>query len=510
MILVQIYLTPIDSHDMILEGDFKVKIFLFLSLLLSSDSWALDKSIVDFLKNNQNTVIYAPFENYSLDPLDSWGRESLSIAEFVLEPIFRLKDGLLYSNVLKRFFKDKNKVIFTVDKQATFVDGSPITPTDIEMVIKRNIYHSPGGSLNRIVGVEKWLKNKYPLEQGLEGIEIQDDRIILSFSDSDFEPFKWAQDFSFGIIPSKQIDKKTGKVIGKPLASGPYKIKNEAYPIVEFERRDGKKEVAIIGLDPNEWYKYAKYFNTRHFASVQQHHFFPENYNKFLSSGRIIAKKMPKSSVSFIRFEYKKPPFNIKIIRQYFADEARKTVRKSNREAEVSMFLKGVAGWMPHGELKKTVGTFSDANKKRILNTLSKHTLRILKKGRACHYYVEETAKRLGIKIEETTDEKEVHLRCFYSGISPVTPLKDYTFLLSKKGPFADYIDDNLENLLDNMTGKNPETIRNLNRYLYEDSVFSVLESGSLIHFITKDSEIRGAGKIAKSVDDYFTDSKGH
>lgn len=487
-----------------------MKKFLLLSLFLSCQCWALDQSIVDFLKKNQNTAIYAPFENYSLDPLDSWGRESLSIAEFVLEPIFRLKDGLLYSNVLKSFFKDKNKVIFTVDKQATFVDGSPIIPTDIAMVIKRNIYHSPGGALNRIVGLKKWLKNKYPLEQGLEGIEIQGDRIILSFLDSDFEPFKWAQDFRFGIIPSKQIDKKTGKVIGRPLASGPYKIKNEAYPIVEFERRDGKKEVAIIGLDPNEWYKYAKYFNTRHFASVQLHHFFPENYNKFIKRENITAKKMPKSSFSYIRFENRRPPFNIKKIRQYFANEVRKTVTESNREVEGSMFQKGVAGWVPHDELKKTIGPFSDENKKRILKTLAKHTLRILKKGRACHYYVQETAKRLAIKIEETKDEKEVNLRCFYTTISATEPLNNYAFLLSKSGPFASYVDRDLQNMIENMTGKNPETIRSVNRYLFEDSVFAVLESGSPIHFITKGSQIRGAGKIAKSVDDYFTDSKDH
>ncbi|MFK7822753.1 MAG: hypothetical protein AB8G05_01250 [Oligoflexales bacterium] len=482
-----------------------------LMFIFANTAFSIDQRIISHLEKNTPTLIIESFDGFDLDPLYSEYGKNVYISGLVSEPPLRLElNGDLSSRILNYFHKFKNKVVFTVSKDAKFNDGSIITAADVAMTIKRYARTVPThATLSALEGFDKWLENEHPLLHEFQGIKIESDNLILTFVHENVSPFMWAADHPVGVVPEKQIDKLTGEIIGgTPLSSGGFWIKDASYPIVQLT---GKSDISIVGINPNEWHQYAKYFSSNHVATTDSGYFTHDNYKKLVDYSNIVEEfTHPNNRFQFIYLVDSKPPFDNQRVRQFFASEIRRTIELEGDMPQGSIITKITAGYEPLSELNRSFPPFSESEKKEILAYLKQHEITPTFKAKDNFIAIlNKTAERLDLKIGNKNNET-FNVSCFYSGVDAAVPVKNYVDLLTpmlKPIGFKVALNDpRLQELVSKISVHNPSarSIRDMNRYLFEKSVITGIKHNHIVHYVSKDTNIIKRKHWIFSAEDYF------
>ncbi|MFK7826867.1 MAG: hypothetical protein AB8G05_22175 [Oligoflexales bacterium] len=489
-----------------------MKTISLILLIIANTAFSIDQRIIDHLKKNTPTLIIETFDGFNLDPLYSEYGKNVYISGLVSEPPLRLKlNGELSSRILNYFHKFKNKVVFTVSKDAKFNDDSLITANDVAMTIKRYARSVPThATLSFLVGIDKWLEKEYPLQHEFEGIKVEGDNVVLTFVNENISPFMWAADHPVGIVPEKQIDKLTGEIIGgTPLSSGGFWIKDGSYPIVQMT---GKSDISIVGINPNEWHLYAKYISSNHVATTDSGYFTHDNYKKLLNYGHLVEDfTHPNNRFQFIYLVDSKPPFDNKRVRQFFTSEIRRTIEMEGDTPQGSIITKITAGYEPLCELNRSLTEpFSDNERREIVDYLKQYE--IVPTFKAKENFIallNKTAKRLDLRIGNKNNDT-FNVSCFYSGVDAAVPVKHYIDLLTPSPEPTSFKvalnDPMLQELVSQISADNPsaESIREMNRYLFDKSVIAGIKHNHIVHYVSKDTNIIKRKHWIFSAEDYF------
>lgn len=190
----------------------------------------------------------------SFDPLDGDQTQNLAVQRMVYAtPVEVDAKGSLQSQVLESFsyLQDTRTMTWTIKPGAKFSDGSAITIEDVAFAISRMAYTRPKFPvIDKIEGVQDWIKGVNALESNPSGIKISGDKVEIKFDqDVDHPLFRFCLEI-FSIIPKSCVDLKTNKIICDKIPfSGHYALKNQAKRQLYFEMKESS---SLKGLAPEK------------------------------------------------------------------------------------------------------------------------------------------------------------------------------------------------------------------------------------------------------------------
>lgn len=176
----------------------------------------------------------------SWDPLDFDNAQNLFSARMLYAtPVETSSAGTLVSRVLEEFSVsgDSKFITLKVLPNIRFEDGTPITAEDVAFAIARMAFVRPRFPvLERISGLETWLKSPHPLKSFPDGIQVEGQTVIIKLVQPEPRPlFRFTLE-PFSIIPKRCVDPVTNKLnCDRPPESGAYRL----------ESRDGDRSLTF-------------------------------------------------------------------------------------------------------------------------------------------------------------------------------------------------------------------------------------------------------------------------
>jgi ABC-type transport system substrate-binding protein len=137
---------------------------------------------------------------------------------------------------------------FTLDPEARFSDGRPVTSTDVKATLERiaalGVKSVAGLRLSAVDGYDEFLAAP---SSPLRGIETPDTTTVVVRLRTPFPSFDvLLTDPTFGIVPAT-TSRDQSSFAGVPVTSGPFRITNRTADVVETTRADGSA-AAVDGI----------------------------------------------------------------------------------------------------------------------------------------------------------------------------------------------------------------------------------------------------------------------
>lgn len=445
-------------------------ILAFFLLVFSQHAFAsVDQGIVDHLKKNTRTaIVTSSFEGFAIDPTTSVSSRNVFINGLYFErPLRYTLGGEITSRVLKSFRAGKGQVVFELGDYQ-FSDGSKIMPVDIVTTVKRALLFAPMFPVNKLKGYKIWSKSSNPLKADMDGIKVSGSKITFTFDVELENYFSWATDIIFGITKSTHINTKTGSLISQPPASGTFKLKKAAFPIVIMS---GKYDLSIVYININDFPNYLKYFKSNHLVFTDSGYILPDTYKRIINTKNIVEFRQYNNRFSALLLNRNKPPFDDRRTRQFFAKEFRKSVKSSGFEPQGSLMTKLNFGFVPLAKLQSRVKDFSKEEEKLIIAKLKRAPpIPTLRTYDTCSLFLKTTAERLGLPMLGKREESAANMSCIFSGFDMIHPSAELAgFLNMGRFQLVDNFSNNKElvNLVAKMKSNNPKSFEEVNGYLF-------------------------------------------
>ncbi len=447
----------------------------------------------------------------SHDPLDADSTHNLPVARMLyLTPLEVSGEDKLESKVLSHFSYDSNSHVVTwiVRDGLYFNDGTPILVEDVVLSVLRMAAERPKFPVIReILGVEKWSKSAHPLLSLPEGIRVEGKQIqILLTRDVDHPLFRFCLEI-FGIIPSRCVDRKTNTLTcEKPPESGLYEVELKSQAKITFKRR--MNTGVEISVPQKITFEYVSPRFVLEHEITDMETVLATNEGLFSPSEiRLLKAKyythyLPRSRFSSFLLRPDVPPFARSECRLLFASELRKqygVLTNSGSQIEGSISPKIVPGYLPVSVLDSDYQLSREA-KEECREIFQRHPIRwsIVANFRAPLFEdaVKSTLKALGqanpepMVFQSFSEQQtsfvggKIDLMRVASGLWPLDPFGDLQMLFTPNmheilKPLHN--DSVLQTLLGDLRLNLPSSEKRkkaeeLNRHLYREGIFNVLE----------------------------------
>lgn len=486
--------------------------------------------------NDPTVVLTHKFNGKPFDPLYASITSNIRTMRLLYDtPVRYDENGRLISNVLTKFSFDNrnNEISFTLKPGLKYSDNSNISIQDIAMAVKRMLLFRPQyPTLNKIKGLDKWLKTKYPLTHLPEGMTIKGNTLVISFTQKTNQPFQWFAYEIFAIIPEKCIDKFSSSLLCDiPPFSGEYELVESEPEFMSFKKRVKNtkipEKIRFLSISTVKLIKYLDKFKENHVV-IAEDIYIPPTHRSILKM-KFRQNAIPETRTMALMFNKKFVPFDDKRTRQFFAKEYRKTLDEHFGQADGSIFTRIMPGYIPIQTLNMKVKYFTQKEEREIINKLRKYPpLSLVKMGGVdhdpFHFYLKATLKRLKIfsdhlvhvdnMKEENSSWKigKQKLRPVYASLSSLDPTDDLRMLFSKNMYYflkslADdqVLQDGLKKIRHSSFQElDLNNLKAINSHLYEDSVFSVVLNYSVSQFTLIDSPLKFVNDWTSNTSHYF------
>jgi hypothetical protein len=449
----------------------------------------------------------------SLDPLDADATENILVARMLFAtPVQPMQGKMIESMVLNSFTfnEDSNSIELKIKEGLEFSNNQKIMIEDIEMSILRMAYKRPHFPvINKIKGINDWIKKEYPLESKLEGITIFGNTLKITFKEKTRHPLLRLSMEVFGIIPRAYVNTKTGGIVGKVPTSGPYIIQSESKNSITFqlnenfnlsdlpkniifqyedikiaiEKLSATDENAIIYASESTLSKleleniHSSFSNkktpTARFASL----LINANSKKFES--RSARRKLRDQFKSMIEIKYQGV---ISYAPSIFIDKT-----FNNPTSQIGKSSKNKNEFINNEEI--TVGHLGETNSLQIelidnlASELKSNSIRVI------HYQNKD-------KLIQDFNEGSIDLYFSGSGFSETCPEQDLKMLFTPglHGLLRHQQEDQvLQLLIDNLENTpSEENHSKVNQYLYDDASFNVYRNVSRFYFGKNQAIVEG------------------
>lgn len=524
----------------------KLQILQFLlpkSIVLFLLIWSYSApfSAEDLVPTLVNTIY--PELPTSFDPLNSHQTNPnfITMNTLYAKPIEFDPLGRYGSSILDRFvYLDQNHTLkFFLKTNVFFGDGTPITLDDLAFNIARVIRSFP--KLNHheeILGVKEWMHLKSPLLSYPSGFSLDPKLNCLSiqYKRSQLNPFfSFAQPL-YGIIPKSSVDPFSGKLrVSIPPFSGPYSLAHLDPDGYRLERRESvapssfPKKIWVRNVDPfqlgsilKQAHKYYVFMVDK--ASLQE----PDQ--KYLDQ-EFRSPPAIEIAIDGAVFNTRNPLFASKRMRQFFAEELRKSVFELGFVPSGSFFTLIQPGYLSLKDLRTSIPSFSMQEKDRFLSQLKQHPpiVGLGHSGTFFQQVFEHTIKRLGIQKRAVNHLTKLELdKMFASGkidilnsqifLAGLEPLNTPKYLISTGMiPTYTFLNQNPEihHAVSQFYQKDPFTVdlkgaERLSRLLFEDASFSIYRSYGRESFVRKESPLNFTTQfLSLNIIQYFNEKKG-
>ena len=191
----------------------------------------------------------------SYDPLEADQTQNLPVARMIYHtPLEIDASDTISSQVLESFGYDKKTktIKWTVKRNLTFNDGTPLTTDDVVLSIKRMLLTRPQFPvIESIEGKDQWLKEENPLTKIPFGIKVAGNEITISLTKDYPHPlFRFCLEL-FSIIPKKCVDLKSDKLTcDRPPESGRFAIVEKKDKSILFSSRVSNKDQVLFKYIP--------------------------------------------------------------------------------------------------------------------------------------------------------------------------------------------------------------------------------------------------------------------
>jgi ABC-type transport system substrate-binding protein len=456
-------------------------------------------------------VITNTGEPDSFDPLhaDKWNNMPMARMLY-LTPIEISPEDELTSTILKNFkYIEKEKtIIFEVNNNLHYSDGSLITVHDVAFSIARMTHRMPRFPVIKdIQGKDEWLKSKDPLTSLPKGIKINDHRITIKFSKKVTNPFFRFSLELFSIIPKKCIDLKTDSLVCHiPPTSGHYKLTPTStnkwsftvkYPNSIINGKKAPTNIEFIYKDPATLLQEMNNIDSKTVIYGREDQF--EFKDRDFLEKKFFVKYLPSSGIVAYQIHSEMKPFDDIKCRHLFSSIFKNKYKKYQRNGlhfESSLFTRMLPGYIEDTNLNHQLtqndilscrSKFKDAD-------LAWYFSRIGYKSDLAKA-LQETVKELGIskfkrvEVKGPNDSFDAHgakksfFVHFSTGFWPLDPAGDLQMLFTPNLHLdMNYISNNpeLQQLLESLNSETGSPNRNelfltINKFMFEDGKFNII-----------------------------------
>lgn len=500
-----------------------------------SELEAKAKSILD---KNEPTLINTVSGVFgSFDPLDADYTKNIRVMRLLYStPVEKDENGKLSSSILDRFeYNQSSKTLnFQLKPGLKFSDGTSITLDDLKLSILRMIHERPTfDPLKYIEGIDKWLMQGKKLDTLPSGLTInhKDRTLTVKLSQHVNHPFERFTMEIFSVIPKKCIDIKTAKMnCATPPFSGDYTLEANESPFFKFRKRSSKKNLPdilnIVFMSPVRVIKYLENFKSNHVILANEIDIPPDH--RFFIKSKFRDNSIPEVRFFALVLNKRTKTFESKRVRQFFAKEYRSTLKQLFGREDGSIFTQISPGYISLEDLYDKSGKFTKQEEQEIRNHLKAYPPKWMRNSFANHdpfqIYLKETLKRLGINespiLPEKDRNKEMDLwkkgdfdiRPTHSGLDTNDPTLDLKMLFTKNMHYflIDLQDDiRLQEMLGSINHTQVkkmdiDLLKRINRYLFEESVFSIVANYSIGQYTLKDSKLKFTNVYKTNSAHYF------
>lgn len=281
----------------------------------------------------------------SFDPISADKTQNISVMRMLYStPLEINRDNSLSSSILSSFQydRDNKEILFVLKDNVTYEDGQLITTQDVALAIARMAYFRPSFPVIKdIQGIGIWSSQKNGISELPDGIKISGNSIRIKLTRDYANPlFRFCLEL-FSIIPANCINSRTGEMTcERAPSSGYFSIEKIEESKIVFAKR-------LKGITPAEPIPYKKI--TFSFSSLQKACQIPISINSivtgneldYLSSGCDHEKMkselhwLPASRFGVVRFNPNVSIFKSSLNRRIFAEEVRRSIKKSNSKVLV-------------------------------------------------------------------------------------------------------------------------------------------------------------------------------
>lgn len=488
-------------------------------LLPASRLYGFDDT-AKFLSENKPTIILPRKPgNLSPDPVEGEHPWNAWLMHFIYAKIIRVDtNNNLMSDVLEdfKYQADKKEITLKIKKNLNFQNGKNIVIDDIILSILRTALKCPLHPLtSQITGVRQWSVRKEPLKSLPAGIvKSGPDSVVITLNQPVSNPLGKLALNTFFLIPHGSVETSQGRLTDKyPSGSGPFQMSVISPSHIELTSKN-HKTLNLLFIPPTKFIRYIDHLQSRHTIIADQIHIPKDHLN-------IIQKKFkvnstPEFRLLALKLNPRTEPFTSLRVRQFFSSEFRKTIEEFFGQSDGSLFSKLMPGYISQTELSSQIPAFEKDERLKILETLRKNppVFSQLKDEtiglESFQYFLRLTLKRLEIREQPTqvsTNLKEVHqswkkgqlsIGWILSGL-PGDDLTDSIQLLMSKNmcyQFGDVKEDpllkksTLEFLNQQDEKLKVDKLKEINRYLYKQSVLSVMTNYSYITIAHKNDQL--------------------
>ena len=438
----------------------------------------------------------------SFDPLDADSTNNLQVARMLYAtPLESSSANQLESLVLESFrFDAKTRTIeWLVRKDLRYSDGTAITTDDVAFAVLRMAYARPKFPvIKAIEGLEPWVAKTNALMSSPKGISVSGNKISIKFArDVDHPLFRFCLEL-FSIIPKRCVDLTTNKVTCSTVpSSGRYTLTKHAQTELQFTKhahatdQHAPERINFEYLNPTELAGRLPTLDERTVVAGNELSFTAAQMSAVEKS--LNTKFMPAARYASLHINQAVEPFKEKECRKLFADTFRRAFNDAFKEDshEVSLFTKILPGYLSSQEIGK-VPPLTVGDDKGCRDALSKSKISwgFPESERDAKFFValKNALERLGIKSDggiSFTDRKQFaeafadgRIAFYYggSGFWALDPAGDVQMLFTPNlhKPLQHLSSDKRLQQLIGELGKNPESFRELNRFVYADARLNI------------------------------------
>lgn len=519
---------------------FKMAMLALIYFGIPSTSLKAESQFISHLSENTPTVILPhSFEEYSLDPLDGIYSRNIWIMNLLYEKILKLdKNGFLISELLEKFSFDhiKNEITLTLKKNIRYSNNTVMALDDLILSILRVAFVKSDFCLtNNIVGIQEWAKHKHPLLTLPSGIiKSGPYTVTLKLSKPIRDPlYQLTKEFFF-VIPSEFIDKKNGQMTqSQPPFSGKYSIEKSELNHILFRKLNWSNKhlpelLRLLYISPTKIIRYLDHYKTNHIIIAEQIYIPPE-HQKIISQ-KFKSNSIPEFRFMALKFNTRVKPFNQLRVRQFFVKEFRKTLENYFGRSDGSLLTRIMPGYVPLHELRMEVPEFSPKEQAELLALLKQNPpqYNCTPKGITgldpFQFYFNLTLKRLDIvipkplnfnnfsEVAEAWNKGQITIGWFFSGLHSNDPTESISFLFSNN-MFEEISDVNSDPNIKRLVAyfrqnSSPNidinNLKLLNKYLFKESIFSIVANYSFSQFTLKESNLKIVNDWTSDVSNFF------
>jgi Bacterial extracellular solute-binding proteins, family 5 Middle len=453
----------------------------------------------------------------SLDPLDSDNSNNLHASQMVHRSILEVGiDNTLTSSILSGFSyeREQRKIVFSVNDQARFSDGTPVRAEDVALSIKRMINARPAFPvLRHVKGVRSWVEREHPLQHALEGIQVDGAQITVSLDEDLTNPlFRFALPL-FGVVKSSCVDLTNGSLRKGCPTSGYYDLEtwDSGHLVFRLNERASLQKINL------RRHIHLKYFKDP--VSDQLVRTFREPaVIQSVESRRADADRLQTEAYRFTRQEQPLSRFTAFLLsprnvfhnpacRRIFADRLRTALHERHdlADQENSLFSRLLPGYLSNESLAKNAPRIERTEEDDCMKQFKGQRVRYAEvtwiQGDAFFEALKATCLQLGLVPEPLPDAPRTKVfEAFVngqqdvllggSGFWPFDPVGDLQMLftpgLHKPLTFVTK-DPKLRGWLGNLeTEENPAgTMAAINQHIYDSSLLNVFSHIKRVYLTT-------------------------